>query len=82
MNFELQKAKYTHCNTGGLYSRIDRFIVNTTWIEHFRVHTKRAKGYFRSDHRLLIPQGNGLKPGPRPFRFELFWLEKPKLIQK
>lgn len=61
-------------------SRLDRFLANPLWFEIFHDHTEIAKGYHNSDHRLLVLEDSGRAVGPKPFRFELYWLNDAELL--
>lgn len=43
MDFELINANYTHKNTRGGMSRIDRFLASPMWIEQFGEHQEKVE---------------------------------------
>lgn len=77
----IKKRIYMHKNTGGSMSRRDRFLTSASWVEFFGAHQENAGSYTLSDHRMLLFQGYKPFGGPRPFHFELFWLELPNIMQ-
>lgn len=80
LDFELYKAHFTHRSTRGTFSRLDRFLFNGAWSDMYGVHMEVGEGYDSSDHRMVILQSQQVFSGSRPFRFELFWLEKEGIL--
>ncbi|KAF9596612.1 hypothetical protein IFM89_012735 [Coptis chinensis] len=82
MDFNLSGAKYTYSDHQQCpkMSRIDRFLVTSSWIEQFDEHSEQALRYNMSDHRVLLLEKCCSEGAPHPFKFELLWLEKQELI--
>lgn len=56
-------------------SRIDRFLLSKEWDEHFCGVIQVALQRIISDHSPIKLSSVTADWGPRPFRFENFWLE-------
>ena len=65
--------------TGGAdnqsFSRLDRFLVNEEWDNHFGNARQFLLPRPMSDHFPILMDGGGLRRGPIPFRFENMWLK-------
>ncbi|XP_010650408.1 uncharacterized protein LOC104879402 [Vitis vinifera] len=65
--------------TGGTdnqsFSRLDRFLVNEEWDSHFGDARQFLLPRPMSDHFPILMDGEGLRRGPIPFRFENMWLK-------
>lgn len=48
------------------WSRLDHFVANPQWIEIFGDHTESIKGFYKSDHRLLVLEetSGGIEANP------------------
>ena len=56
-------------------SRIDHFLFSSEWGEHYpNIHQKRL-GRVLSDHFPISLEGDDIRKGRRPFRFENMWLQ-------
>lgn len=84
LDFERQGPHFTFSNGQDhpTCSRLDRFLANVQWFESFGDHIEKVRGYFKSDHRLLILQETEATGGPKPFHFEKFWFENKDLLPK
>lgn len=82
LEFDRMGPSFTFSNGQSIpsRSRLDRFLANAKWFETFRDHTENVRGFYKSDHRLLLLQDSAVGFGPKPFRFEKFWLEREDLI--
>ncbi|XP_026396904.1 uncharacterized protein LOC113291602 [Papaver somniferum] len=74
-------AKYTWSNLqeNPICSRIDRFIINSKCDEFFSGTHQVAKPRLTSDHSPLQLSLSMVINGPRPFKFELMWLQDGNL---
>lgn len=81
LTLDLVNGKFTHRSTHNTVSRLDRFIVSVDWLEIFGQHSEKVGPFAKSDHKMLILHGPSLVSGPKPFRFELFWMEIPLLLK-
>ncbi|RVW12842.1 putative ribonuclease H protein [Vitis vinifera] len=57
------------------WARLDRFLVNTSWLDQFSGVLQRRLPRPLSDHFPVLLEGGGLRRGPSPFRFENMWLK-------
>lgn len=60
---------------------LDRFLVNVDWTERFGEYQEKVGNMAKSDHRMLWLEKEISKGGPRPFQFQLYWLEQKNIIQ-
>lgn len=56
-------------------SRIDRFLVSPSWDDHFQHLSQQLLPSAGSNHLPILLCQERCEMGPRPFRFELMWLE-------
>ena len=77
MDIPLQRGVFTW--SGGpnnqSWARLDRFLVNTSWLDQFSGVLQRRLPRPLSDHFPVLLEGGGLRRGPSPFRFENMWLK-------
>ncbi|RVX03329.1 hypothetical protein CK203_019942 [Vitis vinifera] len=59
-----------------LKSRIDRFLISEDWEVHFQGCIQGVLARPVSDHSPIILDGEGMRRGPTPFRFENMWLKE------
>lgn len=59
-------------------SRLDTFIANSEWVE-ILVNIWR---FFNSDHRLCLLRDKDFSRTPKPFRFQLFWLNDEEILER
>ncbi|RVW97689.1 Transposon TX1 uncharacterized 149 kDa protein [Vitis vinifera] len=57
------------------WARLDRFLVNTSWLDQFSSVLQSRLPRPLSDHFPVSLEGGGLRRGPSPFRFENMWLK-------
>ncbi|WKA02253.1 hypothetical protein VitviT2T_020466 [Vitis vinifera] len=57
------------------WARLDRFLVNTSWLDQFSSVLQSRLPRPLSDHFPVSLEGGGLRGGPSPFRFENMWLK-------
>ena len=57
------------------WARLDRFLVNTSWLDQFSGVLQSRLPRPLSDHFPVLLEGGGLRRGPSPFRFENMWLK-------
>ena len=57
------------------WARLDRFLVNTSWLDQFSSVLQSRLPRPLSDHFPVSLEGRGLRRGPSPFRFENMWLK-------
>ena len=57
------------------WARLDRFLVNSSWLDQFSGVFQRRLPRPLSDHFPVLLEGGGLRRGPSPFRFENMWLK-------
>ncbi|RVW24308.1 hypothetical protein CK203_090966 [Vitis vinifera] len=57
------------------WTRLDRFLVNTSWLDQFSSVLQSKLPRPLSDHFPVSLKGGGLRRGPSPFRFENMWLK-------
>lgn len=79
--FELLEGLYTHKNTRGSMSRLDRFFITSQFADLFANLTERAGPYYKSDHRVVLLASMKVTLGPRPFKCENYWLTDGKVLQ-
>ena len=60
---------------GSSMSRLDRFLVTIDWESHCNKVIQRCLPKPVSDHFPILLDGDGVRMGPSPFRFELMWLK-------
>ena len=56
-------------------SRLDRFLVSADWESKFSKAVQSTLPRPMSDHCPILLDSEGIKPGPRLFRFEIMWLK-------
>ena len=56
-------------------SRLDRFLVSANWESKFSKAVQSTLPRPVSDHCPILLDSEGIKPRPRPFRFEIMWLK-------
>ena len=56
-------------------SRVDRFLVTADWENKFSNLVQSTLPRPMSDHCPIVLDSEGIKPGIRPFRFEIMWLK-------
>ncbi|KAL4194693.1 hypothetical protein AMTRI_Chr05g60730 [Amborella trichopoda] len=64
-------------------SKLDRFLLSLNWEEHFPGSHAMALPKPTSDHCPILLDTRAVRRGPKPFRFELSWLQeesRPTLI--
>jgi len=66
---------------GGAMSRLDRFLVSDGWGDAWGVATQWALPRDVSDHCPIILRYSSQLWGPKPFRFNNFWLEHREFVQ-
>ncbi|RVW34350.1 Transposon TX1 uncharacterized 149 kDa protein [Vitis vinifera] len=57
------------------WARLDRFLVNTSWLDQFSSVLQSRLPRPLSDHFPVLLEGGGLRRGPSPFKFENMWLK-------
>ena len=62
-------------SNGASASRIDRFLVNSEWEDHFANATQTRLSRPVSDLWPVLLESGGVQRGPFPFRFENMWLK-------
>ncbi|KAL4204707.1 hypothetical protein AMTRI_Chr01g133350 [Amborella trichopoda] len=60
-------------------SKLDRFLTSLQWDDAFPGSHAMALPKPTSDHCPILLQTHSVYRGPKPFRFELAWLEEPSL---
>lgn len=65
-------SNHKHCPT---MSRLDRFLVSDDWVARYSKVCQLALPKPCSDHCPILLDSKCESWGPRPFGFELFWLE-------
>ncbi|RVX11941.1 hypothetical protein CK203_009552 [Vitis vinifera] len=67
---------------GGLnnqaWARLDRFLVSPTWLDQFSGVTQSRLSRPIYDHFPIVLEGDGIRRGTTPFRFENMWLKEIK----
>lgn len=61
-------------------SKLDRFCANLRWMELFQNLEEKTLNYHESDHITIILKEVSVPKDPKPFRFQLFWLEREELL--
>ncbi|KAL4184365.1 hypothetical protein AMTRI_Chr10g225250 [Amborella trichopoda] len=82
IDIPLQGCQYTWSNhdTYPSLSKLDRFLISINWEEQFPISLSMALPKFTSDHCPILLDTNAISRGPRPFRFELHWLQEKGLL--
>lgn len=62
-----------------IMSRLDRFLISGEWAEMYPQVVKVALPKPTSDHCPIVLDSRVISWGPKPFCFELMWLEEKKL---
>ena len=77
VDFPLQGGEFTW--SGGpnnqSWARLDRFLVSSSWLDHFNGVFQSRLPQPISDHFPVLLVGGGIRRGPSPFRFENMWLK-------
>ncbi|KAL4183441.1 hypothetical protein AMTRI_Chr11g98240 [Amborella trichopoda] len=78
----LQGSRFTWSNhsSNPSLSKLDTFLFSTTWEEYFPGSLSLALPKPTSDHCPILLDTNTVHREPKPFRFELAWLEAPSLL--
>lgn len=82
LEFDKVKPNFTYTNRHDIptTSRLDHFLVNSNSVEVFGQHVEKPLGFFKSDHRICLLQDVGGGRKPKPFRFQLFWLNNEETL--
>ena len=77
VDFPLQGGEFTW--SGGpnnqSWARLDRFLVSSSWLDHFNGVFQSRLPRPISDHFPVLLVGGGIRRGLSPFRFENMWLK-------
>lgn len=78
----LSNAKFTWSVNRGrvMSSRIDRFLVTSTWEDNFPNLIQETLSRLVLDHFPILLESSRVKWGPTPFRFENMWLQHHSFI--
>ncbi|KAL4182307.1 hypothetical protein AMTRI_Chr12g241850 [Amborella trichopoda] len=81
LHIPLQGSRYTWSNHAPepSPSKLDRFLLSLNWEEQFPRSFASALPKPISDHYPIILDTTTIRRGPKPFRFELAWLQKESL---
>lgn len=76
LDLPLSGSKFTWYSLryGGIWSRLDRWIVNEEAINHFEGLCQTTENWGLSDHRPVALTMGAVNYGPKPFRFYNNWL--------
>lgn len=82
LEFDRSGPNYTYTNgqVNRTMSRLDRFLVNLTWLEIFHDHVEHVKAFHSSDHRMLVLTDSTIDHSPKPFCFQNYWLNDNSLL--
>lgn len=58
--------------------KLDRFLFNGSWLEHFPNCSVELLNRSSSDHSPLLLRYSQVQDGPKPFRFQNMWLRRPE----
>ncbi|KAF5477381.1 hypothetical protein F2P56_004026 [Juglans regia] len=72
---------YTWSNNRG-WSRLDRFLVSSSWESHFPDLCQKRLPRVCSDHFPILLDCGGIHGGRHPFKFENMWLEVEGFVEK
>ncbi|KAL4183783.1 hypothetical protein AMTRI_Chr11g156830 [Amborella trichopoda] len=77
----LQGCRYTWSNHASepSLSKLDRFLLSLNWEESFLTSSAIALPNPTSDHCPILLDTMAVRRGPKPFRFELAWLQESSL---
>lgn len=56
-----------------IWVKLDRFLVNTPWNDHYPRNLQNSLPRLGSDHVPIQREVDGVHSHPRPFRFEVVW---------
>lgn len=84
VDLPLHGASFTWTNNQikRVSSRLDRFLFTDDCLSVVPMFTREALPNSGSNHILIILCPNCMQPAPRPFKFELMWLEIPGFMKK
>ncbi|KAF9596914.1 hypothetical protein IFM89_014478 [Coptis chinensis] len=82
VDFNLSGAKYTYSNHHQCpkMSRIDRYLVTSSWMEHFHEQEEQALRYNFSDHRVIFLEKWHAEGGPVPLNLSYCVWKSKKLL--
>ncbi|XP_035545176.1 uncharacterized protein LOC118348231 [Juglans regia] len=80
MDLPLVGGEYTWSN-GRVWSRLDRFLVSTTWEAHYPEVSQKRLARVSSDHFPIILDCGGIHRGSRYFKFENMWLTTDGFVE-
>jgi hypothetical protein len=79
-DFPLLGKLFTWCQSnGGAMSRLDRFLLSAGWWDFWGEATQWALPRDVSDHSSVVLRYSSHLWGPKPFRFNNFWLDHKEL---
>ncbi|KAF5477100.1 hypothetical protein F2P56_003774 [Juglans regia] len=81
LDLPLVGGEYTWSNSRG-GSRLDRFLVSSSWEAHYPKLCQKRFPRVGSDHFPIILECGGIHEGKRYFKFENMWLEVEGFVDK
>lgn len=82
IDIRIQGSRYTWIGSSSSFtsSKLDRFVINGGWEDHFPCISVKAMARPMSDHKPILLSCNIEDWGPPPWRFEGMWLFENSLL--
>lgn len=83
LELDREGPRYTFLNghANPTLSRLDQFLVSVSWFELYDTKIEKTLGFSGSDHRMVTVESSRVANGPKPSRFELYWLREDDLLK-
>jgi len=82
LDFPLLGRRFTWCQpNGNVMSRLDRFLLSMGWWDLWVEATQWPLSRDVSDHSPIVLKYSSQVWGPKPFRFNNFWLDQSDLVE-